>query len=128
MKEIKKETIVYRACDGKEFVNKNDCMEYEAKAFKDINLKHFDIDIPYGDDGLYSWIVYKVNSENEFNMLYAYLDYNYDDIYGIDGYAGNGWYIVQESECAWADLRLMNDVVRDFAKMLADIAEKTLKF
>lgn len=59
MKEIKKETIVYQACDGKEFVNKNDCMEYEAKVFKDINLKHFDINIPYGDDGLYSWIVYK---------------------------------------------------------------------
>lgn len=61
-------------------------------------------------------------------MLHAYLDYNYDDIYGIDGYEGNGWYIVQESEFAWADLRLMNDVVRDFTNMLAEIAENTLKF
>ncbi len=128
MKEIKKETVIYQAFDGKEFVNKSECKEYEAKEFKVVNLKHFNVNIPYGDDGLYHWTAYKVNSENEFNMLYAYLDYNYDDIYGIDEYKGNGWYIVQESECEWADLRLMNDVIRDFTQTLNDIAENTLKF
>lgn len=98
MKEIKKETIVYQAADGKEFVDRCDCMNYEAATFKDINLKHFIVPIPYGDDGLYTHIAYKVNSENEFNMLMTYLCYNYGDIYGIEEYSGNGWYMVTTSE------------------------------
>lgn len=126
MKEIKKETIIYQALDGKEFTRYSDCRIYEESAFKDINLKHFSINIPYGDE--YNWTAYNVNSENEFNMLYAYLDYNYGDIYGIEEYEGNGWYIVQEYEYEWADLRFMNNVVKDFTKMLAEIAENTLKF
>ena len=128
MKEIKKETIVYQALDGKEFTSYSDCMIYEANAFKDVNLQKFDVHIPYGDDGLYTYVAYKINSENEFNMLMAYLTYNYGDIYGIEEYSGNGWYMVTKSESDWVEVYLLNDVVKDFTKMLAEIAENTLKF
>lgn len=128
MKEIKKETIVYQALDGKEFTNYSDCVKYEENAFKNINLKHFIVPIPYGDDGLYTHTAYKVNSENEFNMLMAYLSYNYCDIYGIEEYSGNGWYMVTTSEGDWVDVYLLSKVVEDFTHMLSEIAENTLKF
>lgn len=128
MKEIKKETIVYQALDGKEFTNYSDCVKYEENAFKNINLKHFIVPIPYGDDGLYTHTAYKVNSENEFNMLMAYLSYNYVDIYGIEEYSGNGWYMVTTSEGDWVDVYLLSKVVEDFTHMLSEIAENTLKF
>ena len=76
----------------------------------------------------YTYVAYKINSENEFNMLMAYLTYNYGDIYGIEEYSGNGWYMVTKSENDWVEVYLLNDVVKDFTKMLAEIAENTLKF
>lgn len=91
MKEIT--STVYKAFDGKEFVSRSDCVEYEANAFKDVNLQKFDVQIPYGDDGLYTHVAYKITSENEFNMFMTYLKYNYSDIYGIEEYSGNGWYM-----------------------------------
>ena len=54
--------------------------------------------------------------------------YNYGDIYGIEEYSGNGWYMVTKSENDWVEVYLLNDVVKDFTKMLAEIAENTLKF
>lgn len=81
MKKIEKTTTIYQALDGKEFVSKSDCENYEAVKYRDINLWHFNFAVPYGDDGLYCWTAYKVNSENEFNMLMAYLKYNNDDLY-----------------------------------------------
>ena len=128
MEKIKKETIVYQALDGKEFTNYSDCMVYEANTFKSINLKHFVVPIPYGDDGLYTHIAYRVNSENEFNMLMTYLRYNYGDIYGIEEYSGDGWYMVTTSDGDWVDVYLLSKVVEDFTHMLAEIAENTLKF
>lgn len=128
MKEIKKETIVYQALDGKEFIDKNECKKYEAEIFQDINLKYFDIDIPYCDEGIYSFTAYKVNSENEFNMFMSYLKYNYGDIYGIEEYAGNGWYLTEKSENNWVEVFLLSKVVKDFTEMLGKIAELTLKF
>ena len=128
MKEIKKETIVYQALDGKEFTSHSDCMTYEASVFKDVNLQKFDVHIPYGDDGLYTYVAYKVNSENEFNMLMAYLRYNYGDIYGIEEYSGDGWYMATTSDGDWVDVYLLSQVVEDFTHMLSEIAENTLKF
>lgn len=127
MKEIT--STVYKAFDGKEFVNKIDCVNYEAEKWKDINLWNFDFAVPHGDDGLYCWTAYKVNSENEFNMLMAYLKYNNDDLYGIEKYAGAGWYAVQfHVDSMWADVKMLSQVVKDFTNMLANIAEKTMDF
>lgn len=128
MKEIKKETIIYQALDGKEFIDKNECKKYEAKIFQNINLKYFDIDIPYCNEGIYSFTAYKVNSENEFNMLMSYLKYNYGNTYGIRKYAGNGWYLTEKSGNHWVEVFLLSKVVNDFTEMLGRIAELTLKF
>lgn len=128
MKEIKKETTIYQALDGKEFIDKNECKKYEAEIFQDINLKYFDIDIPYWDEGICSFTAYKVNSENEFNMFMSYLKYNYGNIYGIEEYAGNGWYLTEKSENHWVEVFLLSKVVKDFTEMLGKIAELTLKF
>lgn len=129
MKKIEKTTTIYQALDGKEFVSKSDCENYEAEKYKDINLWHFKFNIPYGDDGLYYWVVYKVNSENEFEMLMTYLKYNNDELYGIDKYAGAGWYAVQNQEDGvWADVKILSQVVKDFTNMIAEIAEKTMDF
>ena len=126
MKEIT--STVYKAFDGKEFVSRNDCVEYEANAFKDVNLQKFDVHIPYGDDGFYTHVAYKITSENEFNMFMTYLKYNYSDIYGIEEYSGNGWYMTTTSESDWVDVHLLSNVVEDFTHMLSEIAENTLKF
>jgi hypothetical protein len=128
MKKIEKTTTIYQALDGKEFTNYSDCMVYEENTFKRINLKHFIVPIPYGDGGLYTHIAYKVNSENEFNMLMAYLRYNYGDIYGIEEYSGDGWYMATTSDGDWVDVYLLSQVVEDFTHMLSEIAENTLKF
>ena len=130
MKTIEKTTTIYQALDGKEFVSKSDCENYEEEKYKDINLWHFDFDVPYGDDGLFFWTAYKVNSENEFNMLMTYLTYKYDDLYGIiDKYAGAGWYAVQfQDGGAWADVKILSQVVKAFANMLAELVEKTMDF
>lgn len=129
MKKIEKTTTIYQALDGKEFVSKSDCENYEAEKYKDINLWHFKVDVPYGDDGFYYWTAYKVNSENEFEMLITYLKYNNDDLYGIDKYAGAGWYAVQNQEDGvWADVKILSQVVKDFTNMIAELAEKTMDF
>lgn len=129
MKTIEKTTTIYQAFDGKEFVDKIDCVNYEAEKYKDINLWHFDFAVPYVDDGLYYWTAYKVNSENEFDMLMAYLKYDNDDLYGIEKYAGAGWYAVQfHVDSIWADVKILSQVVKDFTNMLANIAEKTMDF
>ena len=128
MKKIEKTTTIYQALDGKEFVSKSDCENYEAVKYRDINLWHFNFAVPYGDDGLYCWTAYKVNSENEFNMLMTYLRYNYGDIYGIEEYSGDGWYMITTSEGDWVDVYLLSKVVEDFTHMLSEIAENTLKF
>lgn len=127
MKEIKKETIIYQALDGKEFVDKNECAKYEADIYADINLKYFDLNIPYCDEGIYNFTAYKVNSENEFNMLMEFLKYHHTDIYGIEEYSGDGWYLAEKSENDWAELFLLSNVVKDFTDMLGRIAELTLK-
>lgn len=129
MKTIEKTTTIYQAFDGKEFVSKSDCENYEAAKYRDINLWHFDFAVPYGDDDFYYWTAYKVNSENEFDMLMAYLKYNNDDLYGIEKYAGAGWYAVQfHVDSIWADVKILSQVVKDFTNMLANIAEKTMDF
>lgn len=129
MKEIKKETIIYQALDGKEFINKVDCANYEAEKYKDINIQHFDFNVPYGDDGLFFWTAYKVSSENEFDMLMTYLAYHYEDLYGIERYEGACWYAVQfQDGGAWTDVKILSQVVKDFTNMLAELAEKTMDF
>lgn len=128
MKTLIKETVIYQALDGKEFVDKNECAKHEADIYADINLIYFDLDIPYCDEGIYSFTAYKVNSENEFNMLMEFLKYHHTDIYGIEEYAGDGWYLVEKSENDWAELFLLSNVVKDFTEMLGRIAELTLKF
>lgn len=129
MKTIEKTTTIYQALDGKEFASKIDCANYEAEKYKDINLRHFDFDIPYGEDGPYFWTAYKVNSENEFNMLMTYLGYHYDDLYEIDKYAGAGWYAVQfQDDRTWAEVKILSQVVKAFTNMLAVLAEKTMDF
>lgn len=126
MKEIT--STVYKAFDGKEFVSRSDCMKYEANAFKDVNLQRFDLQIPYRDDDLYTHVAYKITSENEFNMFMTYLKYNYSNIYGIEEYLGNGWYMTTTSDGDWADVYLLSKVVEDFTHMLSEIAKNTLKF
>lgn len=91
-------------------------------------MQKFDVQIPYGDDGLYTHVAYKITSENEFNMFMTYLKYNYSDIYGIEEYSGNGWYMTTTSDGDWADVYLLSKVVEDFTHMLSEIAKNTLKF
>lgn len=54
--------------------------------------------------------------------------YNYSDIYGIEEYSGNGWYMTTTSDGDWADVYLLSKVVEDFTHMLSEIAKNTLKF
>lgn len=46
MKKIEKTTTIYQALDGKEFVSKSDCENYEAVKYRDINLWHFNFAVP----------------------------------------------------------------------------------
>ena len=62
-------------------------------------------------------------------MLMAYLKYNNDDLYGIEKYAGAGWYAVQfQVDSVWADVKILSQVVKDFTNMLAELAEKNNGF
>lgn len=130
MKEIEKTCVMYQAFDGKEFTTQNECESYEESVASNIkvNLQNFDIEFPMQDTWS-SCRAYKVNSENEFNMLKTYILYNYPDTEEdyLD-YEGNGWYVIQSGDSSYADLYKLSDIVNGWANTLKKIAEKTIDF
>ena len=74
MKTIEKICTIYQAFDGNEFTNYEECENYEAEKAKEVrvNLRNFDIQFPMQDNFGYCR-AYLVHSENEFEMLKAYI-------------------------------------------------------
>lgn len=103
--------------------------EEVVESLEDLNLQHFEFSIPYADDGLNHWEAYKVNSENEFNMLMQYIPYFYGDVRGAQKYMGAGWYMVQtHMDRYWAAVIPLSAVIRKFTDMIADISDQTMDF
>lgn len=126
MKRIEKTCTIYQAFDGTEFTNITDCEAYERQKAKEakVNLRHFEIKFPL-QDHFASCHAYMVNSENEFEMLKAYIMSEYDET--LDDYLdynGNGWYVVCGSESGYADLYKLSDIIRELNATLNEIASK----
>ena len=130
MKTIIKTCEAYQAFDGKEFATQNECENYEESVAKNVkvNLQNFEIEFPMQD----IWTTcraYKVNSENEFNMLKAYILYTYMDTEeDYLNYDGNGWYVIQSGDGSRADLYKLSDIVNGWSNTLKKIAEKVIDF
>lgn len=130
MKEIEKTCVMYQAFDGREFTTQNECESYEESVSRNIrvNLQNFEIEFPMQDTWS-SCRAYKVNSENEFNMLKAYIMYNYpstEEDY-LD-YEGNGWYVIQSGDADYADLYKLSNIINSWANTLKRITEHTIDF
>lgn len=130
MKTIEKTCTIYQAFDGMEFTNYEECEKYEIEKAKEVkvNLRNFDIEFPMQDQFTYCH-VYLVHSENEFEMLKAYILNEYSET--DDGYLeydGNGWYVVQGGDSGYADLYKLNDIVKEWNGALEVILENTSKY
>lgn len=130
MKTIEKTCTIYQAFDGIEFTNYEECKKYEIEKAKEVrvNLRNFDIEFPLQDHLTYHR-VYLVHSENEFEMLKAYILNEYNETYdGYLEYNGNGWYIVGGNDAGYADLYKLNDIVKEWNRTLEVILENTSKY
>lgn len=125
MKEIT--STVYKAFDGKEFTDKRECGQYEFNITKDLTLTTFNVNIPLADD-ICTYTACMVNNEMEFNMMFTHYYYKSDNNYGIEEYAGNGWYLIQLSDNGWVEIFKLSDIMEKFSNMLAEIAKKTMEF
>lgn len=125
MKEIT--STVYKAFDGKEFTDKRECGQYEFNITKDLTLTTFNVNIPLADD-VCTYTACMVNNEMEFNMMFTHYYYKSDNNYGIEEYAGNGWYLIQLSDNGWVEIFKLSDIMERFSNMLAEIAKKTMEF
>lgn len=101
MKEIT--STVYKAFDGKEFTDKGECGQYEFNITKDLTLTTFNVNIPLADD-ICTYTACMVNNEMEFNMMFTHYYYKSDNNYGIEEYAGDGWYLIQLSDNGWVEI------------------------
>ena len=124
MKEIT--STVYKAFDGKEFTDKRECGQYEFNITKDLTLTTFNVNIPLADD-ICTYTACMVNNEMEFNMMFTHYYYKSDNNYGIEEYAGNGWYLIQLSDNGWVEIFKLSDIMERFSNMLAEIAKKTME-
>lgn len=130
MKTIEKTCTIYQAFDGKEFTNYEECEKYEAEKAKEVrvNLRNFDIEFPLQDHFTY-YRVYLVHSENEFEMLKAYILNEYNETYNEDlEYDGNGWYVVGGNNAGYADLYKLSDIIKDWNTTLEGIMRHTIEF
>lgn len=130
MTTIERTTNVYVAFDGKEFFNKDKCAEYESTMAKTrtVNLRQFNIEFPMPNN-FYSYRAYRINSENEFEMLKVYLLDQYWDLEDYDiEYDGNGWYLVQGSDYGFANIYKLSDVIKDWNRVMDTIASKMVDF
>lgn len=125
MKEIT--STVYKAFDGKEFTDKRECGQYEFNITKDLTLTTFNVNIPLADD-VCTYTACMVNNEMEFNMMFTHYYYKSDNNYGIEEYAGNGWYLIQLSDNGWVEIFKLSDIMEKFSNMLTEIAKKTMEF
>lgn len=125
MKEIT--STVYKAFDGKEFTDKRECGQYEFNITKDLTLTTFNVNIPLADD-ISTYTACMVNNEMEFNMMFTHYYYKSDNNYGIEEYAGNGWYLIQLSDNGWVEIFKLSDIMEKFSNMLTEIAKKTMEF
>lgn len=125
MKEIT--STVYKAFDGKEFTDKRECGQYEFNITKDLTLTTFNVNIPLADD-ICTYTACMVNNEMEFNMMFTHYYYKSDNNYGIEEYAGNGWYLIQLSDNGWVEIFKLSDIMEKFSNMLTEIAKKTMEF
>ena len=130
MKTIEKSMKIYQAFDGTEFTNYEECLNYEAEKAKEIkvNLKNFDIEFPM-QDSFTSCRAYLVKSENEFEMLKAYILNEYGDTYDdYLEYNGNGWYVVQGDDSGYATLYKLSTIIEDWNNTLTRIMKQTIDF
>ena len=130
MKTIEKTHTIYQAFDGTEFPNYEECQNYEVEKSKDVrvNLRNFEIEFPMQDNFTYCR-AYLLQSENEFEMLKAYLfkeGYDIDDY--CSDYEGNGWYVVQGDYGGYARLFKLSDIIKDWNATLSEIVDKTMNF
>ena len=125
MKEIT--STVYKAFDGKEFTDRRECGQYEFNITKDLTLTTFNVNIPLADD-VCTYTACMVNNEMEFNMMFTHYYYKSDNNYGIEEYAGNGWYLIQLSDNGWVEIFKLSDIMEKFSNMLTEIAKKTMEF
>ena len=125
MREIT--STVYKAFDGKEFTDKRECGQYEFNITKDLTLTTFNVNIPLADD-ICTYTACMVNNEMEFNMMFTHYYYKSDNNYGIEEYAGNGWYLIQLSDNGWVEIFKLSDIMEKFSNMLTEIAKKTMEF
>lgn len=125
MREIT--STVYKAFDGKEFTDKGECGQYEFNITKDLTLTTFNVNIPLADD-ICTYTACMVNNEMEFNMMFTHYYYKSDNNYGIEEYAGDGWYLIQLSDNGWVEIFKLSDIMEMFSNMLAEIAKKTMEF
>lgn len=130
MIEIEKTCTVYQAFDGKEFNTEGECENYERElALKNVlNLKHFDIHFPMQDDYA-SCVAYRINSANEFKMFQTYvLDmyYEMDPDYCV--YEGNGWYVLQGGDNAWANVEKLSNLMCSWNRTMETIAKNVIDF
>lgn len=130
MKEITKTCTIYQAFDGTEFINCVDCNTYEKNKVKEnmVNLKNFEIHFPM-QDVFSSCYVYRINSENEFEMFKSFIMDEYSDVYDDwFNYDGNGWYVLQGYEHGSADIYKLSDIMSRWSEILKIITENTMNF
>ena len=130
MKTIEKSMKIYQAFDGTEFTNYEECLNYEAEKAKEIkvNLKNFDIEFPM-QDSFTSCRAYLVKSENEFDMLKAYLFHWYGETEEeYFDYYGNGWYVVEGDDAGHAMLYKLSTIIEDWNNTLTRIMKQTIDF
>lgn len=130
MKTITKAKTIYVAFDGKEFDNVAECANYEFKKSKEsvVNLRNFAIDFPLADS-YSSYYAYLIHSENEFEMLKAYILSVYGE--AEDGYLeynGNGWYVVDGEDSGYASLFKLSNIIKDWNATLNEIIKHTIEF
>lgn len=128
MERIEKTSTIYRAFDGTDFLEYEECLNYEVEKSKDVkvNLRNFEIEFPMQDSFTYCR-AYLVHSENEFGMLKAYLlnEYENTEEYYLE-YNGNGWYVAQGEEAGYVNLFKLSDIIKDWNATLEGIIDKTM--
>ena len=130
MKTIEKSMKIYQAFDGTEFANSEECINYETEKEKEIkvNLKNFEIEFPMQNSFTYCR-AYLVKSENEFQMLKAYVLNEYGETYGdYIEYNGNGWYVVEGDDAGHSMLYKLSSVIEDWNNTLTRIMKQTIDF
>ena len=120
----------YKAFDGRIFETLNDCEAYERVVVekKIETFKNFPIAFPM-QDRVTDCTAYLISSENDFNALREYIDWNFPEVYAADiDYEGNGWYVIQDDHCGYATVDKLSDVIHSWSVTLDEIAKHTMDF